>query len=335
MSENISYWISCHLFYDHERLDFLIKKGIEPFISSLKERYLVNKFFFIRYRKYGPHIRLRIKLIDIDNYNRIKQDVEVYFEKFFNDYPSDRPTPKHVANGKVFWHPNNSIQFIDYFQEVERYGGSGGILIAEDHFEYSSELVIHMIKEKEPTSYEQIISASILINLAFCYGIGLDRNQSIQFFKLLYNLWMPLSFRIGGGLEVDPKLKKELSKNNVALFSYAFEKDKDKLISTINNWWNSFENYFESLPLDFQKWITDCSNINQKFRSTLLKEEIKIPKSFEIEVAEHFSSEEIEQFDFHIWYVYQSLVHMNNNRIGLRNRDEPYVNYLIHMAIKE
>jgi hypothetical protein len=333
MSESIASWVSCHLFYAHDKLDFILKKGLEPFVASLKSKGYIKKFFFIRYRKFGPHIRLRLKLSVPNNRESVKQEVEVYFQKFFQEYPSFRPTPKNVANGEFFWYPNNSLKFIDYTHEIERYGGKKGVLIAEDHFEYSSEFILYLLKE-EQKSYEQIISSSLLINLAFSFGIGLDKAQAIQFFKLLYNLWIPLSFRMEGGFEVDNDIKRDLSKKNIALFSKSFERDKDKLLFIINDWWTKFERHLETLLPGIQKWINDCSIINKKYKSTILSESIKLPKRFKLEISEHFSKEDIEKLDFNFWYIYQSLVHMNNNRVGLRNRDEPYVNYLIYRSLK-
>ncbi|CAN5762950.1 thiopeptide-type bacteriocin biosynthesis protein [soil metagenome] len=333
MSESNISWISCHLFYSHDKLDFILKKGVQPLVILLKNKGLIEKFFFIRYRKFGPHIRLRLKLHYPDNRDSVKQEIKVYFKNFFKEYPSYRPIPKNVANGKYFWYPNNSLQFIDYTQEIDRYGGKKGVLIAEDHFEYSSEIILYLLKEDAPKSYEQTISASLLINLSFSFGIGLDKVQAAQFFKLLYNLWMPLSFRMEGGFEVDNDLKKKLSERNIALFSESFEKERNKLL-IIKEWWSKFQNNFELLPPKIQKWINDCGNINKKYKSTILNKDIKIPKRFKHEVSEHFSTEEIKGLDFNFWYIYQSLIHMNNNRTGLRNRDEPYVNYLIHMSLK-
>lgn len=36
-----------------------------------------------------------------------------------------------------------------------------------------------------------------------------------------------------------------------------------------------------------------------------------------------------------LWYIYESLIHMTNNRLGITNSDEAYLAYLIYKTIQE
>ncbi|MGB5931124.1 MAG: lantibiotic dehydratase C-terminal domain-containing protein, partial [Cyclobacteriaceae bacterium] len=47
----------------------------------------------------------------------------------------------------------------------------------------------------------------------------------------------------------------------------------------------------------------------------------------------HKKPDEYDQYTFDRWRIYDSYVHMTNNRLGIQNRDEAYLAYLIKKCL--
>ena len=93
-------------FYCGERAgEELLNKGINPIVTELKERGLIDKWFFIRYYDaLGHHIRFRVLLKDLTKFNEsiriIKEHIKLFEET------------------KVVW----KTQTDSYLRELQRYG---------------------------------------------------------------------------------------------------------------------------------------------------------------------------------------------------------------------
>ena len=176
-------WVSLHLFYDGS-LDFLLKKGVQPFINKNKINF--ENWFFIRYMEGGQHIRLRLK-IKAKELPIFKNLMSQHFSDFFKKFPSE----SFNYPDQIF--PNNSIQFIDYETETIRYGGKKGLEISEQFFNYSSELILDFLNED--LDYENKLLLAALIN----YNLGLIcfTNQEHQhtFFENIATDWRILNLR--------------------------------------------------------------------------------------------------------------------------------------------
>ncbi|MCL9807131.1 lantibiotic dehydratase [Flavobacterium amniphilum] len=93
-------------FYCGERAgEELLNKGINPIVAELKEKGLIDKWFFIRYYDaLGHHIRFRVLLKDLTKFNESIRIIKEHISPF--------------ENTKIVW----KTQTDSYLRELQRYG---------------------------------------------------------------------------------------------------------------------------------------------------------------------------------------------------------------------
>lgn len=328
MNTEESLWISSYIFYDPQKIDFLLLKGVYPFVMDLN-----NNFFFIRYRANGSHIRLRIKAKNHDDKITIKRNLTSYFDGWFKKFPSEREEPEYVKAGKYYWYPNNSIHYVEYVPEIDRYGGNLGIHIAEEHFEFSSKTVLELLDQTADLNYNKKLAFSLILNSFFAVGLGFSRNEAAMFFRILFNVWLPLSFRTKDALKLDEKSDKKFREETLALFKAKFESQKSLIIPKIKDAWFYSNNSAEISNSLIKKWIHNTKIVKKKYNKLYINNKVKIPKLYKY-TSKLFDKKELEHYTIDLWLIYQSFVHMTNNRLGLTTRDEPYINFVLYKSIE-
>ncbi len=323
-------WLAAYLYYA-EPWEKLIIEAVKPFAESIIDQQLADQFFFIRYWEKGPHIRLRFKGDRQILQQIVKPKLINYFETYFKDNPSERKTPEWLedATEEQKWYPNNSIQFIEYEPETERYGGEHAILVAETQFQASSEAALGVIGESlDAWNYERALGAAIQLHLGFGYALGMDLHQLHGFFSSVFRNWLPMAYYYH---EKDIS-KKELEKRKaetLKTFDKNFQQQKDTLIPFFETIWKALREGQEFEQDWLNQWIIDMKNVGDKLLA-LQKRKQLIVSAWVKKVNEGFPVEYRER-----WAIYDSYVHMMNNRLGIMNRDEGYLGYLIVESIRE
>lgn len=293
MKRQSKMYISAHLFYG-DNLNFLLKKGVEPFINKHKEKF--GHWFFIRYNEDGQHIRLRI-WIEETNFEEIKTLMTNHFTPFFEKYPSintEIPYEKY---------PNNSIQFIDYEREIERYGV--GIAIYY-FFSKSSKFVLQYLDES--LEYENALIVALLMNfhLVSAFSKGKDRNNSIEesnktiveTYQTIYDNWLNYTLHYT-----------QLSKEKIEQqFENIYQQQKEVLNELIEN----IQQEYHTQVFDNDEF-SDWKPAVVSYLSDILNYDYDSAKAKQI---------------------LRDFVHLNNNRFGISNFDEPLLAYLVLRIIK-
>ena len=293
MKKQPNKYISAHLFYGGN-LNFLLKKGIEPFINKHKKSF--GHWFFIRYNEDGQHIRLRIS-IEETKFEKIKTLMTNHFTHFFEKYPSTNteiPYPKY---------PNNSIQFIDYQREIERYGTG----VAIDYcFNKSSKFILKYLDES--LEYENALIVALLINfhLVCAFSKGKKRDNSIkksneiivETYQTIYNNWL-----------------------NYALHHTSFSKEEIE---------QQFDHIYQQQKEVFNELIHDI--LQEYYTQTFDNDEFSDWKPGVVSylsdtLNSDYAPEKAKQ-------ILRDFVHLNNNRFGISNFDEPLLAYLVLRIIK-
>lgn len=294
-------WVSVHLFYTHH--NHILKNGIYPFILDLRKKNEIKRYFFIRYFEKGPHIRLRL-LINPDKKEKIKLSINNYFQSFFRKYPSTRN-----FEGKNYF-PNNTIQYIKYSPEIKRYGGKLAIKIAEKHFEDSSDIVLKLMQNYKKWDISIAQGKAIQLYTIFFKAINLSQ-ETIYYMLIKMN---------------HSKLFRNRAKiiaqtgNLDRLFTCLFEKNKNNIVNNLINIHNIMKNgYIKEFF-----WISDFYNSIQKTEKNLI--DIGYSKQFKNII----NKVEIQKAS-----IYLSYLHMLNNRLGLSNHDEAYLNFIIYKLFFE
>ena len=265
-----NHWLAAHLYYNEPWEEFLTK-AVEPYITSVMRAGVAEQYFFIRYWDRGPHIRLRFKADAAVIEQIFRPNLLEHFENYFEDKPSKRTNPNYPANfpDDFKWLPNNSVQFFNYGPELERYGGAMGVQIAEEHFQISSDITLTTLKKKDLNGLMTMrMGVAIKLHLSFIFTMGLELNDAISFFRMIFYNWLPRSFRFyTKGLSKEDYQK--LSYETIDSFSRSYEMQKTALVSFHRTLWNGLEEKNEFEEENLNSWISKNEGIKTKLFQTL------------------------------------------------------------------
>ena len=325
-------WLAVHLFYNEPWEEFLAK-AVKPYVDTLVQTGIAAQFFFIRYWERGPHIRLRIKgeknIID----NIVQPNIEEHFQVYFESKPTTRTDPSYPRNFPEHykWYPNNSIQFIPYEREVDRFGGQVGMSLAERQFQLSSETVLRNIKHNESDwSYDEVLGIAIKLHLSFAHTMGLDIEECQSFFEIIFKNWLPRAFRFYNN-KLSEALYKGQETHTIESFKKAFELQQDSLVPFHQVLWDALESDGEFDDKELSKWINAHQELENDFRIALALDQLE-PRAelYQLKMADSYSAERKL-----LWAIFSDFIHLTNNRLGISNRDEGYLAYLICESLKQ
>lgn len=325
-------WLSVHLFYNEPWEEFL-QKAIEPYVNTAIQTGIAQQYFFIRYWERGPHIRLRLKGEKEMVNTILKPNLEEHFTHYLGSKPSRRIEPNYPSNfsEELKWMPNNTLSYIDYIPENDRYGGNVGVLLSERQFMLSSKTVLELIKTKGKNwSYDDAMGVAIKLHLSFISSAGLNIEEAIEFFDFFVKNWLPYTFK-----KDQKELKNEeyIHQSNISIkaFDEAFETQKEDLIPYHEKLWNALENEndFDESILNY--WIRENRNILNDLKSEEKNGSIS-PRTSKYQ----YSNKPLNPIkDELLWSIYSDFIHLTNNRLGIINKDESYISFMIMRCLEE
>lgn len=334
MNRTSKTWLAAYLYYAEPWEEFLIKV-MKPFVDDVMKEALAEQFFFIRFWEQGPHIRLRFKGETNILENQLKPQLENYFLNYFKEYPSVRQDPKEMdkwqarqSNQQLF--PNNSIQYIEYDPEVERYGGPLAILTAEKQFEISSRAVMAVIEDSEFWDYDRALGAAIQLHLGFAFALGIDLIEAGEFFSRIARHWFASAY---GGYKgytatIPPEELKKRQEITMKAFEENFSNQKTALVSFHETLWSALTEGMEFEQEWLNVWIQQMKSITGELKAIQQQNKLTIPQWFQPELDKKTPVE--RQY---WWPILESYIHMTNNRLGILNRDEAYLGFLIKESL--
>lgn len=324
-------WLSAYLYYN-EPWEKLLAGAVKPFAEEMKYTGLVDQFFFIRYWEKGPHIRIRFKG-DHDKLSKeVKPAIDHIFEHYYLQYPSRRIDPEWMSAvaDEYKWFPDNSIQYIGYEPETDRYGGEHAISIAEEQFEYSSDAVLSIIEENEAWDYDAAMGAAIQMHLAFAYALGMSFDEAKQFYAHTFRSWLPRAYNGYYDTTIPKEEQEKRQQLTLKAFESTFEKQQHALVSFHSELWNALESESEFEEKWLGEWIAGMRIIKKKLGNVQRAGKLEIlHKEFYRSLQADAPPENKER-----WSIYDSYVHMTNNRLGIRNQDEGYLGYIIMRSLE-
>ncbi|WP_299136845.1 thiopeptide-type bacteriocin biosynthesis protein [uncultured Tenacibaculum sp.] len=294
-------WLSYYI-YTELSLDKIIVELIKPTLEELENKKLLKSYFFIRYWENGPHIRLRVLSYSSEDNSVIEttvnKKVESYFSKQKDEY---------------------SLESNNYIREIDRYGGEQAIIISEKQFQDSSKIVLELLNDNfNKWNYTTAISFAIQMHLIFAKNVIKDIDKSIAFFESILNNWIQYSIKKDDqGKITDNEMKKVLTFFNNSYIS------QEKVLTYISDTiWNDNEK---------SEWIDTWKLLSKELRGLTIEsiENIKTPSWFKLNKDGKLSVE-----DQKIFSIYDSYIHMTNNRLGVHLRDEAFIAFLIVKGLK-
>ncbi len=302
-------WISAYLYHAEPWEEFLIK-AVKPFVESRTDSLLINEFFYIRYWEKGPHIRLRLKVNEADK-AIVEKEVHEYFSKWFRHNSSRR---KYTD---TFWQENNIVVFETYQPEVVRYGGMEAMVIAEKIFFLSSKIVLQIMQEEKSWDYQKALTSAICMHLSFIHAAGMNEKEYIPFFSYISQQWL---FSM---LRRQPAFQEEYLKHKEHILN-AFERSYEQIHNTLIPFMNDFMVGLNNIQEYEDAWISDWHEGLKEYLQDLKN----VLLSGQFTNVDHSGVLKEKNIPL-LWSIYSSLIHMTNNRLGILNRDESYLGFLI------
>jgi thiopeptide-type bacteriocin biosynthesis protein len=290
-------YISVYLYTAGFNMDTILIEYVRKLISDLYLKKLVSNYFFIRYvDENGLHIRLRILPL-----KRLYDDEIIRLV--------DESYPAHLASQKAHLPAGSPTHiYSPYIPETVRYGGKTTLKICEQYFRYSSDAVLSFIDPDAPDGYDLRFSQSLMLNLVFIYHIQETFEKEIlpSLLEDVINSWMHSCLTSVNATIADKDIPVD-APAVMLQFQTLFDTQKEELLHLLNTIWQSCEqNTLSNIPY-LKKWGARNLLFINKFRKT----------------TNSFSATS------HYLGVLGSLIHMTNNRLGIRNHDESYLAYIL------
>ncbi|ADB40215.1 thiopeptide-type bacteriocin biosynthesis protein [Spirosoma linguale] len=304
-------WLSGHIFYTDD-LTHLIIDSLFCWAETLRKQEIIEGFFFIRYAENGPHLRLRL----LGQPDKLLAEAVPFLEEKTKIYFIQRPSKKVITRLSE-WYPNDSLVWIAYEPEIDRYGGPIAIRLAEKHFQASSETIGRGIASAELT-YSHSVGLAIQLHAVYSFFMLDTIAERIDFWNTFTANWSMYMLKTQN--------LKNTSNYNMLLDTYnkyeaIFDKQKLALTPFFSNLWimlNTQSDFQESWYMD---WIEHMRQHRRDIDVLVQSGQMKTPYTTNpLSIAGR-------------QYLLHSYIHMSNNRLGISNYDEGYIGYIMQKLL--
>lgn len=280
-------WFAAYLFYPGE-LDLMLKELVAPFIREyFPDENTDASYFFIRYWENGSHIRLRIN-VELSLQEGMAKALEKRAKEFFLQYPA---TGELSTSHTTTLSAGYGIQFSVYEPEIARYGNQQSLPWAELHFFKSSSFILDWICTKKPGASALLVALQLQLILLLATGWEIARLIAVCHFFI--DGWLPRLY-ISGEDEAVQKIfwLKE--------FEISFNRTKEIILPASKDFWGHVTTG------------TATTKVQDLLKANIL-------------VLQNYQQADFKETKY--TEIITSLIHMNNNRLGISNHEEAYGMY--------
>jgi hypothetical protein len=330
----MSEWISLHIYYA-SNCDPVIRQCVQPLVADLRERGLLQRWFFIRYWLEGPHLRLRL-LPHADAGPAVAETAEaaiatflarrpalydasaapsdVYRQMFVAEYGEQRWAEEYGDTDQMPFRANNSVHRQPYVPEHDRYGGAAGIALAERHFETSSELFAGLLATTNTHVRSVLLGTSAQLAAALCYAFLGDDDRVAQFFATYRAFW--------------ERSYQQPSDDQHARFDAGFDAVATELRGHLARLRDGVAQPASARLTAVERgWISHAVALRDEVVQLADAGQLTFHRRGEP------GAEVVTDHDAAFAILLSSYVHMTNNRLGVSILDEVYLSYLICRAL--
>lgn len=177
-----SEWLYLKIYTGVKTADLILEEAVQPLVGYLQENNYISKWFFIRYHDPKPHLRVRFRLNNTNDYDKILNKI-------------NKSLKEYIESGEI-----SNILIDTYNREIERYGGNT-IEEAETLFYTNSEFALQCLHYDD--------EEKIIVSLFYIDGILSKLNLSPDE-KLNWIKDFNTAFKLE--LNADKKLNSQLDK---------------------------------------------------------------------------------------------------------------------------
>ena len=185
---------------------------------------------------------------------------------------------------------------VPYIPETERFGGQEAIGLAEEYFHLSSRVVLERLAREQHTYGDSMFDALRMHTIA-AHAAGMSLEEAARYFGQLTEQWLPLFYA----------QENEAATGFLAEIKAGFEKNfapqSEDLRATLSELWKALATEkFDKKQPEWARWALG----NQMILKAL--------------------GENLDR-------ALPSLLHLSNNRLGLNNQDEVYLNFILSKSL--
>ncbi|WP_281234896.1 thiopeptide-type bacteriocin biosynthesis protein [Flavobacterium gelatinilyticum] len=188
-----SEWLYYKIYTGVKTADYILLEKLQPIISNLESKKIIQKWFFIRYKDPEEHIRIRFL---VKNQKKLSSVIQAFYPIF-----------EELLEQNLVW----NIQTDTYKREIERYGKTT-MIDSEFFFWKDSKMALQYIKAipSFKTKETPLLFSFYAID-SFLNSFQLSIQEKLSLMDDLQN-----SFKIE--FETDKQQKKEMSKSYASLY---------------------------------------------------------------------------------------------------------------------
>ncbi len=187
---------------------------------------------------------------------------------------------------------------VPYLAEVTRFQNETMMAWAEEHFHISTRVILDRLNQPTYT-YGDAMYDALRMHTIVAFTANFSHDRASWYFNQLCDQWLPVFLQPADGAPFTPDMRDEMKEQYESLY----EKQKDDLRLAIHELWLSLERKkTDTKHADWIRWLRG--------------NEMVIP-----------------EFGDHLDKILPSLIHLTNNRLGIQNADEPYLNYILSRTV--
>jgi len=298
-------WISFHIYHALGYTDWILISIVYDVVKQLFNDGVISQFFFIRYYDIGYHLRIRFKATAKgQKYLRNNFEVPLLISQYEIVIQSDEILKSQHS---IIY----KIVETEYKQEVERYGGEIGIVLAESLFHQSSLSVLEIMKAVQNWQSDSAISMAIVMHVVLIHYLIKNDEEKYTFYSFTSDAWSDKALDY---IYANTKVKSDIKTlQNYYFKSYTQLKPGfKKLLKPVNQ---MLKKNHRSADLWLNCWSEFGQVFSEKIHSAILAQELTYNTDYNINKP-YFS-------------IFESYLHMTNNRLGISNHNESFVYYIL------
>lgn len=188
-----------------------------------------------------------------------------------------------------------SVEEFPYQAEAERFGGEEALKWAEEYFHLSTRVVLDRLNR--PYTYGDAMFDALRMHVITAFSAGWNREKSSWYFENLCRQWIDLFFQAtseasNGETNWQDSLLQD--------FEESFAPQREELRLAVVELWTALEKgKFDEEQPEWLRWLRGNQLLVPEFGNEALEKSLP------------------------------SLLHLTNNRLGINNQDEVYLNFLL------
>ncbi len=179
-----------------------------------------------------------------------------------------------------------------YQPETNRFGGEEAMAWAEEHFHQSTRVVLDRSKT-EKYGYEDAMFDALRMHIISVFAAGFDLKKVKWYFEKLTDQWLPLFF------QPENPAAKNWEDDVKTDFSKKLKRQRREIVDALDKLWTDLKKgKIDKSQPEWLRWL--------RANELILK-----------------------SLDQNLEKALPSLIHLTNNRLGIKNHHEVYLNFIL------